>query len=161
MIDFISLTFNSHPSVLHCLEYQMNDSPHLHANVYMATMYQYLSLVEVAQLMQDNLVRLQDIVKWHEWVCCEDYHNLEAHEASLLAFEKLWTNHNKDDAANSLCSSPGYLWNTAPKSLWQDSAACTEVDSLIGISDMRGNSRMHTCKMQILCFHGFITIGTQ
>ena len=117
------------------VEYQMNDSPHLHANAYLATMYQYLSLVEVAQLMQDNLVQFADVVKWREWTCCEDYHDLAALEAALPSLEKCWANHNKDDAADSLCYLPAYLWDAKATSLWRASGACTDVEEIIAIHE--------------------------
>ena len=51
------------------VEYQMNDDPHFHGNVHLVSMYQYLSLEEVAALMKMNAVTLEDIEQWQAWVC--------------------------------------------------------------------------------------------
>ena len=109
----------------------MNDNPHLHANVYLATMYQYLSLNEIADLMRNNIVQLQDVTTWQDWVCCEDYHDLAAHESKLPELEKHWSNHNSDEAATTLSSHPAYLWKIAAPSLWENENNSLDVATLI------------------------------
>ena len=55
------------------VEYQMSSDPHFHGNLHVASIYQHKSLVEVASMMQKNLVKLEDIAKFQSWVCREEH----------------------------------------------------------------------------------------
>jgi hypothetical protein len=100
------------------VEYQMNDDPHLHGNVHLVTMYQYLSLEEIAELMVQNIVTLENITQWQAWICRTEHFDQAKHDAALPELEKTWQQHNKDGRADALCCLPQYLAQQPAKTLW-------------------------------------------
>ena len=100
------------------VEYQLNDNPHFHGNAHLVSMYQYMSLHEIAELMQQNWVTLHDVAQWQAWVCREDHFDLDAHTNAQATLEKSWSIHNSDTSSHGLCSLPPYLQCQAPVSLW-------------------------------------------
>jgi len=78
------------------VEYQLNDNPHFHGNVHLVSLYQYMTLFEIAALMESNLISLQEISSWQSWVCREEHFDHDAHQASLPELETAWKQHNSD-----------------------------------------------------------------
>ena len=92
-----------------CVEYQGNDNPHFHGNVHLATVYQYKTLTEIAEMLQQNTLSLQDFTDFQNWICHDDHFDLEQHEKSLEDLEQKWCNNNSDASCHRLCQLPEYL----------------------------------------------------
>ena len=107
-----------------CVEYQGNDNPHFHGNVHLATVYQYKTLWDIAQLIQKNILKLEDFTDFQDWICHEDPFNLEDHNKSLDDLEQKWCNNNSDASCNRLCNLPSYL-RESNISMWLGEAPCT------------------------------------
>ena len=92
-----------------CVEYQGNDNPHFHGNVHLATVYQYKTLTEIAEMLQQNTLSLQDFTDFQNWICHDDHFDLEQHKKSLEDLEQKWCNNNSDASCHRLCQLPEYL----------------------------------------------------
>jgi hypothetical protein len=112
------------------VEYQQNDNPHFHGNLHLVSMYQYLSLHEIAVKMQENLVTMEEVVSWQSWVCREEYFDHDAHQAQLAILEKAWSQHNSDAASHGLCMLPSYLIQPSAQSLWRDKQNWSMADAV-------------------------------
>ena len=66
-----------------CVEYQQNDNPHFHGNLHLASIYQFKTLAGIAELIQRNLVTLEEITHYQDWICHEDPLDMSVHEAVL------------------------------------------------------------------------------
>jgi len=113
-----------------CVEYQQNDNPHFHGNLHLANVYQFKTLPEIAELIQQNLVSLKDLTHFQDWICHEDPLDLDAHKASLPQREEQWMEHNSAKACDTLCCFPSYLRQESPVSMWSDSGPC-DVESAL------------------------------
>ena len=113
-----------------CVEYQQNDNPHFHGNLHLANVYQFKTLPEIAELIQQNLVSLKDLTHFQDWICHEDPLDLDAHKASLPQREEQWMEHNSAKACDTLCCFPSYLRQESPVSMWSKSGPC-DVESAL------------------------------
>ena len=55
------------------VEYQQSWNPHFHGNVYTASVYQHKTMMEIAEMMEANLLTLETVAKYHSWMHHEDH----------------------------------------------------------------------------------------
>ena len=108
-----------------CVEYQQNDNPHFHGNLHLANLYQFKTLVEIADIMQKNLVTLDEILQYQDWICHEDILDKEKYKSTLLEKEQQWLQNNSHKACHTLCSYPTYLRQQADSSMWTVNEKCS------------------------------------
>ncbi len=113
------------------VEYQGNDNPHFHGNLHLASVYQYKTLMEIAEMMESNVLQLADITSFQEWTCREDHFDLEGHNAALDVFEKKWNANNSDASCDDLCRLPLYLREDTTRSLWSATDALDINEALL------------------------------
>ena len=113
-----------------CVEYQQKDNPHFHGNLHLASMYQFKTLAEIAELMESNLVTLDEITHYQDWICHEDPLDMSAYDAVLLKREQQWSEDNSDKACHTLCCYPSYLRQPISESLWSTNSPCTHDTAL-------------------------------
>ena len=113
------------------VEYQQNDNPHFHGNLHLANIYQFKTLAEIADLMSNNLVTLEDITDFQDWICHEDILDADAHKAVLAEREEQWQESNSDTRCHTLCSYPMYLKQETKDSLWSKRAPCSHQTALV------------------------------
>ena len=51
------------------IEYQKNDNLHVHGNLNLASMYQFKTLYEIAELLRQKLVDVKAITDFQSWIC--------------------------------------------------------------------------------------------
>ena len=100
-----------------CVEYQQNDNPHFHGNLHLANIYQFKTLAEIAELMRKNLVTLDELTHYQDWICHEDPLDIEAQQAVLPKREQQWLENNSDKECNTLCCYPTYFRQPVANSL--------------------------------------------
>ena len=105
------------------MEYQANDDPHFHGNLHVASAYQHKTLLEICALMERNLISMQDITAYQQWMCREDHFNLEEHNAHVETLEDRWNQNNSAPECIGLCQLPAYVANDGARSLWSGSHA--------------------------------------
>ncbi len=101
-----------------CVEYQLNDNPHIHGSRHLSTAYQYRTIIELAALMQDSLISLDDVAEFQACACREEHFGLEAHEEALPHVEASWRRHSSGTKCSALCSLPAYIKQDGFASLW-------------------------------------------
>ena len=106
-----------------CVEYQGNDDPHFHGNLHKASVYQHKTLVEIAAMMEKNILNLQNITDYQEWICREDHFNLEQHNSRLDLLEQRWHENNSTAECHDLCQLPSYILHDSTQTLWSEDNA--------------------------------------
>lgn len=66
------------------VEYQQNWNPHFHGNIHTASVYQYKTLTEIAEMMESNLLTFESLAKYQSWMHREDHFNHDSHQANLV-----------------------------------------------------------------------------
>ena len=99
------------------VEYQQNDNTHVHGNAHLVSMYQYLSLVEIAELMLQSKASFKDVSDWQSWVGREEHLDRSAHQRQLETLEKARNQQKSCIAAHGLCMLPQYLHQASDNSL--------------------------------------------
>ena len=54
------------------VEYQQSWNPHVHGNVHTASVYQHKTMMEIAEMMEANLLTLETVAKHYSWMHRED-----------------------------------------------------------------------------------------
>ena len=74
------------------IEFQYHTSPHVHFEVFLANIYQYHSLREIAAKISEKALDPEDVLKWYDWVAMERPPDPEAFEASAMEVREAWWN---------------------------------------------------------------------
>ena len=77
------------------IEYQKNDNPHFHGNLHLATMCQFKTLYEVADLLRQKLVNVKAITDFQSWICREEHFDQAKHNRECRSLERSWKENNE------------------------------------------------------------------
>lgn len=98
-------------------EHQKLSTPHYHANLHVVSMYQYKTLRDVAQAMQDKSLNLQNLFDYHSHICHEFYEDLNQHNMEVSMCEQDWPSYQSENH-NLLTGIPTTLRKDASPSVW-------------------------------------------
>jgi hypothetical protein len=112
------------------VENQFLGTLHYHALCYLANIYQYNTLQEIASAIEEGKLLASAVQEWHCWVHREEHFHLNKHEASLAASEKSWKNNNRGPENDALCALPKYLQRPAsPRTLWDSDISMSAAEA--------------------------------
>ena len=100
------------------VENQRGGTPHFHFNCHLASSYQHMTLLEIAKLIEQELLRPEDVFEFHSWLCREEHMDNEAHQKNVEAHEAAWETGYAAREHDGLCQLPQYLGEKAPENLW-------------------------------------------
>ena len=69
----------------------------------------YHTLQEIAELIQQDLIKCDDFIDFTSWICCEEYPDPDEHERMMDAIEKEWPTFTDDRQLGHV-----------PQCIWQD-----------------------------------------
>ena len=69
------------------VEYQASWNPHFQGNLHTASAYQHKTLMEIAAMMEANLLSLETIARYQTWMRREDHLDRKSHQSNLKFFE--------------------------------------------------------------------------
>ena len=94
---------------------------HLHFFIFLQMAHQFLNLSEIAALLQARLVSIDALKRFHSYVRCAQYPDVEAFLEKRAEIEKAWPAYASD---TFLCGPPDYAWGslqpTCPRALGSD-----------------------------------------
>ena len=99
------------------IEYQQNSTPHFHANVYVASVWQHPLKVLAAKL-QAKAVSLGEIFEYQQWLHNESHLNLEQHVALEPDLDAEWKQNFVGKQHDKLCLWPAFVAADTEPSPW-------------------------------------------
>ena len=108
------------------IEYQQNSTPHFHANVFVASIWQQ-PLTVLARKLQQKAVSLQEIYQYQAWLHNESHVHLEDHEALVPDLEKAWKQNFLEQKHDKLCLWPAFVAGDTTPSPWTSGSFQAEV----------------------------------
>jgi hypothetical protein len=94
-------------------EYQGHGTPHYHGQGHVVCIYQFESLYEIAQKIQDGMLATKDMKDFHEWQHVERPFDSEMHKAYVGEAEKNFFEGHKAPEHAPLCQTPAFLQEDA------------------------------------------------
>ena len=110
------------------IEYQGNDNPHWHGNMHLVSAYQHKTLREIAELIKEKVLSIQDFTDYYTALHQEDHCDQDKHFQMEPELEKRWSEHNKGPDGDRLCQLPAYMFTDNSDSLWSSGAALSSDD---------------------------------
>ena len=87
-------------------EYQKHTTPHLHAQVHLVNVYQYMTLVEIAALIEEKWLDPQTVIDFTEWIHAERPPNAEQMLRDKERVSAAWFDKFNNGEHEDLCVSP-------------------------------------------------------
>ena len=100
------------------MEYQASWNPHFHGNLHTASAYQRKTLMEIAAMMESNLLSLEAMEKYQTWMHREDHLDHKSHPSSLKFFEAEWKDNNEGSDHDGLCQLHPFFQNDMALTIW-------------------------------------------
>ena len=98
-------------------EHQGYGTPHLHVEVHVASAYQFDSLAEIVQKLQDQRFSMDDWFAYQEWFHAEDVLDKDTKEEVTATLEEDWHSRFSDKKHDDMSVTPAYLVSDAARNL--------------------------------------------
>ena len=85
---------------------------HLHFFIYLQMAHQHLNLSEIADLLRQKLLSLQELKAYHDHARCASYPDLPKFEIAKVDIEKAWPVYAAD---SRLSRAPLYVWSAVKR----------------------------------------------
>ena len=80
---------------------------HYHFLAFVQRAHQHLTLQQIADMLQDEILKIADLKSYHENICCEWYPEIKKQEAEQDSLEAQWPAYAKDKELGKI---PAFLW---------------------------------------------------
>ncbi len=90
-------------------EHQGYGTPHFHAEGHIVCAYQFHTLAEVVQKMEEGKFAFEDVVRYQEWMHCEDVLDAEARDEMMPTLEQEWHERFSNSRHDDMSCIPEYL----------------------------------------------------
>ena len=110
-------------------EHQQYGTPHFHGEVHVACMYQFCTMQEIADKIENGWVAVQDIINYQSWLHREEPFDKQQYERDEETIYEEWKNRFNQPLHNPLCTTPSYIANDTIGSMWGTSHLCREEEA--------------------------------
>ena len=101
-------------------EHQTHGTPHIHGEVHVCCVYQYMFLTEISELIEKGLLDPDSIMEFHSWLHYEEPPNQDVHDEMLPQVESSFHSRFAGTEHNDMSQVPEYLAKDTAPSMWTD-----------------------------------------
>ena len=107
-------------------ELQGDGTPHFHGSMVLASVYQFSTLEEIAELIEQDWLSVEAIREYQMHICREDHYSHEQHKEQEPALERAWKDNYAEPEHQGLCALPALFTDSTPATLWGKGEASLE-----------------------------------
>ena len=106
------------PALGAATEHQKHGTPHVHGEAHIACIYQYGTLIDIANAIRDKLFDPEAVLDFHAWVCREECFREEQHILAQVANEIAWANRYSEPVYNDMSYTPNDMSKDTTETMW-------------------------------------------
>ena len=122
------------PAYGSAVEHQGSGTPHVHGEIHLCCVHQYMMLTEIRDLVERDLLDPQSIMDFNSWLHCEEPPDLDTYEQLLPRVDEMFHTRFAGKEHDDMSQMPKYLAQDTASTMWMDKSISREQARVEGSS---------------------------